>query len=225
MRNQIITYLKKCQDKEFREFLLKLLPDNNYPMIGVRIPELRKIAKKIVKEDYHTFLIEVKDEYFEEIMIEGFVIGYLPQPFDSKIKLIQDYLPKVSNWSLCDSFVITIKDHSKNYYIFCKKCMKSKNPYTVRFGIVSILFYFLQSEHIDEILTLLTSTNHDHYYVKMAIAWCLAESLVYHPNKTLEAMQHLEDDWTYNKSIQKARESLRINKKEKEHLNTLKRSK
>lgn len=225
MRNQIIDQLKKLQNKEFRDFSLRLLPDNSYAMIGVRLPELRKIAKRIIKEDPQLFLKEVKDEYFEEVMIEGFIIAYQPQSFTAKSKLIQAYLPKVTNWSLCDSFVITLKDQSESYYTFCKKCMKSKNPYTVRFGIVSFLFYFLQSDHIDEILLLLTTLNHDHYYVKMAIAWCLAESLVHHPNKTLTAMNNLSDDWTYNKTLQKARESLRFSKKEKEHLNTLKRSK
>lgn len=225
MRNQIIKQLKALQNKKFRDFSMKLLPDNEYILLGVRLPELRKIAKTLLNSDYTSYLREVKDEYFEEVMIEGFIIASLTEPFVTKKKLIKNFLPKISNWSICDSFVITIKDYSEDYYKFCKECLKSNNPYTKRFAIVSFLFYFLKNEHIDELLYLITNLNHPHYYVKMAIAWCLAESMVYYPEKTIEAMQKMKDDWTYNKAIQKSKESLRISKKQKEHLNSLKRSK
>lgn len=224
MRNQIIATLKQLQDSKYRDFSQSLLPDNTYNMIGVRIPNIRKIAKEIIKTDSNTFLSETKSEYFEEVLLEGFVIAGIPLSFKAKQKQIKAYLPKVTNWSLCDSFTISLKDNSPEYYAFAKTCTQSKSPYTIRFGIVSLLMHFIQTENIDEILTLLSTIKTDHYYVKMALAWFYAESFVFHYDKTVAYLLHIPDDWVVNKSIQKARESYRIPTQKKEHLKSIKRS-
>ena len=63
-------------ENDYRRFQQKLLPDH-CELIGVRLPILRKIAKRIVKEDYPLFLSQGPEDYFEEKMLKGMVIGYL----------------------------------------------------------------------------------------------------------------------------------------------------
>lgn len=224
MRNEILEQLVQLQEPQYRDFSLSLLPDNTYPMMGVRIPKVRKLAQQILKTDPQGFLKETTGEYFEEVLLEGFVLAGLPIPFKEKQNQIMHYLPKISNWSLCDSFVTALKDSSTDYYEFSKTCIQSNNPYTQRFAIVSFLMYYIQSDHIGEILDLLSHLHSDHYYVNMAIAWCLAESLVFNYDQTLQLLFTLDHDWVVNKTIQKARESYRISPEKKEQLKSLKRS-
>lgn len=50
MMNQIRQELLNLTDKEYQKFNQKLCPDTKKKMIGIRVPVLRKLAQKIVKE-------------------------------------------------------------------------------------------------------------------------------------------------------------------------------
>ncbi|MEG0177403.1 DNA alkylation repair protein [Anaerorhabdus sp.] len=216
MRNQIIKECKEHQDLKYQVFNSSLIPDNNYRMIGVRMPILHKIAKNIIKSNPSAFLKEVKDIYYEEVMIEGLVIAQLQT--EDKYTLITNYLPKITNWSLCDSFVLALKDNSEDFFKYVINCTKSNNPYTIRFGIVNMLYYYINDRYLLTILKIITKLNTEHYYVKMARAWCMAECYIKYPNETMPYLLKLNDYWVLNKSIQKIKESLRLTKDEKQYV-------
>ena len=46
-------------------------------ILGVRLPILRKLAKKIIRGDWRAYLASAQDQSFEEIMLQGMVIGYV----------------------------------------------------------------------------------------------------------------------------------------------------
>ena len=96
--------LNSLRDDNYREFQSKLIPDLKKPIIGVRLPVLRKLAKEEAKKDYKEFLNQCSDDTYEEIMVQGFVIGCASISEDEKFLLIERFLPKIDNWAVCDGF-------------------------------------------------------------------------------------------------------------------------
>lgn len=63
--------LYNMQDKEYQKFHTKLCPGVNN-IIGIRIPELRNYAKKI---NGKIDIKNISNNYYEEIMLKGMLIG------------------------------------------------------------------------------------------------------------------------------------------------------
>lgn len=213
-------------DGEYKKFHSALIPgiDN---ILGVRVPEIRKIAKAYANtEGGFEFLSELPHRYYDENMLHGIIIGYTKAEYGVLEKYVHDFLPYVDNWAVCDSFVSSLKYFFKDK----EKCLDlvrrligSDSVYKIRFALVSLLNYYVDNEHIDEALSLTLSVTRDDYYVKMAQAWLVSVCLVKEYEKTVKVLEsRLFSPWVHNKAIQKARESLRISKERKAYLNSLK---
>ena len=104
-----------------------------------------------------------------------------------------------------------------------KGWLKSGRTYTVRFGIVTLLGFFLDGEFKPEMLQLVADVKSDEFYVKMAAAWYFSIALVKQYDAAVPYFQeHRLDPWTHNKALQKAVESRRIPAETKEYLKSLK---
>lgn len=219
---KIIDKLFEYQDLKFKDFNSKLIPNiTPYSVIGVKTPIIRSIAKEL--NDYEEFIHELPHMYHEENMLHASIIS-LQKDVDKVILMLDDFLDYVDNWAVCDT--ISPKAFKKDYYKslkFIKKCLKSKKTYRIRFGIVSLLQFFLDDEFSDEINNLVLSIKSDEYYVNMAKAWYFSFALIKQYDKTIEIIKNKKlDKWTHNKSIQKAIESYRVSNDKKEYLRTLK---
>lgn len=223
---EIRKVLFELQDKKYKEFHSGLCP-NNDNIIGVRIPDLRKLAKEISKEDWRKFLDENKNEYYEETMLEGFVIGYAKMELEERFRLLTTFVPKIDNWAVCDCSCSTFKFVQKNkkeMWEFIKTYLNSSKEFELRFAIIIILDYYLTDEYIDEVFRIFDKVKKEDYYVKMAIAWTLQVAYVKYKEKTIKYLENNKlDDFTYNKAIQKMIESYRISKEEKDILRKMKR--
>ncbi|CAM5203706.1 3-methyladenine DNA glycosylase AlkD OS=Ureibacillus acetophenoni OX=614649 GN=SAMN05877842_10282 PE=4 SV=1 [Ureibacillus acetophenoni] len=213
-------------DEKYKNFQYTLIP-NTTNILGVRLPILRKMAKEIAKGNWQDFLRNSHEDYFEELMLKGIVIGYVKLGIDEKLQWVEWFVPKISNWSICDSFCsslkITEKDRKK-VWDFLMPYLNSTNEYEVRFGIVMLLNYFIEKEYIVMVLRLFNSIKHDGYYVKMAIAWAISFCFIHFPSKTLKFLYNNDlDDFTYNKALQKIIESNRIEPETKEQIREMKR--
>ena len=89
---------------------------------------------------------------------------------------------------------------------------------------VMMLNYYLNDAYIDKVLYAYDHMKNDGYYLKMGVAWGLAEAYVKCPEQTKSFLDnnHL-DDFTFNKAIQKMQESFRITPEEKAALKAMKR--
>ena len=196
--------LKNLADEKYKKFHSGLCPNNNN-ILGVRIPKLRNLAKEISKGDWRKFLEENKNEYYEETMLEGFVIGYAKMELEERFKLLTTFVPKIDNWAVCDCSCSTFKFVQKNkkeMWEFIKIYLNSSKEFELRFAVIIIL----------------------DYYLKMAIAWTLQVAYVKYKEKTIKYLENNKlDNFTHNKAIQKMMESYRIDKKEKEILRSMKR--
>lgn len=217
--------LYSMQDEKYRKFSSSLIPDHG-KFIGVRLPDIKNLAKEIAMDDPVKFLNSAKDDSFEEIMLQGYVIGRI-KDFDMVLNLCEKHIPKIYNWSLCDSFVMGLKifnKHKSEVFEFIQPYLKSEKTYDLRFAIVVLLDYFVEEEYLPKLYEIFDSVKHDDYYVKMALAWAVSVCFVKFPNETMEYLKNcdLSDD-VFNKSLQKIRESNRVKTETKAIIKTMKK--
>lgn len=226
MGNKIRQDLFAMQDLKYKEFHGSLCPDMDN-IIGVRIPKLREYAKELYKCN-NLKDIKIEDKYYEELVIQGMLIGFqTKEPIEEVIKQVEEFIPKINSWAVCDTFCAGLKITKKyptEMFKVIKKYLKSAQEYQVRFAIVMLLDYYINDQYIDQVLQILDNVKLDKYYVQMANAWAISICLIKYYNKTLDFLNTTKiDDFTYNKGIQKALESYRITNDQKEYLRTLKR--
>lgn len=210
------------------DFYKNLIP-NASPISGVRIPELRKLASRIAKEDYKDFLNKNPLDTYEMETLHAFVIGYARDDINTVLKYLQDFIPKVHDWSvndsLCQSFKIARK-HREEVFDMLMQYRDSQKEFEVRVIAVMLMSHFLVDAYIDEVINVLNTLHAQEYYAKMGIAWAVATIMAKYPDKCLKYMESKDnklDDWTYNKAIQKMKESYRVSDKMKEIVNGMKR--
>ena len=199
-------------DEKYQKFSSSLLPNVNN-VLGVRLPILRKIAKKISKENYLIFFKQNNNEFFELTMLEGMIISHLPEI--EQEKYIKNFIPKINNWAVCDSFCAGLKNISID---FIKPYFKSNKEYELRFAFVILLNYFIDS-HYEFAIQKICEFNNEQYYAKMAVAWCLSICIIKNYNQAINDIQKLQiQPWVLKKGITKAIESLRLTKEQKNEL-------
>ena len=219
--------LFELKDENYAEFQSKLTP--NVPsenFIGVRVPEVRKLAKQLAKEGSYTdFLNQLPHKYYDENMLNGLLIAEI-KDYDKCIEALERFLPYVDNWAVCDTMSPQVfKKHRAQLLEKIKEWSASQHVYTCRFGIEMLMTHFLDDDFKPEYLDIPVSVNLEDYYAKMMVAWFFATALAKQWDATLPYIKdnRLTDDWTHNKTIQKARESFRITNEQKELLKTMKR--
>lgn len=224
--NNIREKLFELQDKKYKDFHSSLCPNIN-DIIGVRIPELRNIAKQIAKENPVEYLENVPKEYYEEKMLQGLVIGYMKSSLEEKQKYLDEFVPIIDNWAICDCCTSTYKFTNKyltEMWNYIQKYLSSDKEFELRFAIVMLMDYYITDEYIDRVIKIYDNIHNDAYYVKMAIAWALSVCYVKFPKKTMDFMQKNNlDDFTYNKALQKMIESYRVDENIKNELRKMKR--
>ncbi|KYZ75340.1 DNA alkylation repair protein [Anaerosporomusa subterranea] len=213
-------------DEEYRQFHSSLLPGTNN-ILGVRLPLLRELAKELAKGDWRGYLAMAQDEYYEEVMLQGLVIGYAKADIDEILAYVAAFVPKINNWGVCDSFCSSLKitkQHRMRVWEFIQPYLLSEKEFELRFGIVMMLDFYMEGEYIDQVLTLLDGAKHEGYYVKMAVAWAISICFINYPEKTMAYLQNNTlDDFTYNKALQKITESFRVDKETKALIRSMKR--
>ncbi|MCR8657484.1 DNA alkylation repair protein [Paenibacillus endoradicis] len=222
MKEQLID----LAEEEYQKFSAALIPNINN-VLGVRLPELRKIARKLAKNDWRTYLEKADHQYFEEIMLQGMVIGYVQTDIEERLNYISTFVPKIDNWSVCDSFCTGLKfthDNRNLVWVFLQTHLVSNKEYEIRFGVVMFIFYYIDEQYIDKVLEILDSISHDGYYVKMAVAWAVSICYVKLPESTMIYLKdNTLDNFTYNKALQKITESTRIDLDTKKKIRSMKR--
>lgn len=217
--------LLEMQDLEYRNFHSRLMPTvDRDSIIGVRVPQLRKYAKAICKEkDINAFLENLPHQYYEENNVHGFIIQEI-KDFDLCIAELERFLPYIDNWATCDMLrPKCFKKHTNELYEYVKKWIKSDKVYTVRYALGMLNSYYLDEHFSTEQLSLAASVTNEDYYVKMMIAWYFATALSKQYTSTLPFIENkVLSPWVHNKTIQKAIESYRITKEQKEYLKSLK---
>lgn len=215
MINNLKRELIQLSEPKYKEFSSKLTP-NIDNILGVRLPILRRIAKRLIKENYIDFFKQNDDEFFELTMLEGMIIGYLP--VQEQVKHIKKFIPKINNWAVCDSFCTGLKNISID---FIEPYFKSSKEYELRFAFVILLNCFIDSNY-DYVIRKISEFNNEQYYAKMAVAWCLSICIVKNYKHAIKDIRRLKiQPWVFKKGITKAIESLRLTNNQKQELRNI----
>lgn len=217
--------LFELQDAEYKAFHSKLMPTvDDIKIIGVRVPELRKLANELWKNGTGEEFIKIlPHELYEENNIHAFFIEKI-KDFDLALAETEKFLPYIDNWATCDMF--SPKVFAKNTDKIYEKSLEwinSDKIYTIRYGIGMLMRYFLDEEFTQEVLNIVADVKSDEYYVNMMIAWFFATALAKQYDSAIKYIERKKlDTWVHNKTIQKAIESNRIKEDQKKYLRTLK---
>lgn len=216
---EIDEILKYNIDIEYKKFNQRLLPGIEN-IQGIRIPILRKISKEIyLNYDYRNFLKEYDEVYFENIMLKGFVIGNMNTKndcLDEILDYIEEFIPKIDNWSICDSFCSSLKitkKHKKEMLLLVKEQVNMESEYQVRFALVMLLLYYVEESYLDEIFIIINNIDKSkkYYYIEMAIAWLLTEVYIKYPEYLIERIMDVRiNDSIITKFIRKVKDSYKI---------------
>ena len=217
--------LFRLQDREYRDFQKKLIPTADPDtVIGVRTPELRKYAARLVKSDrIDEFLSDLPHRYFDENQLHAFIVSEI-RDFDRCVGEVTRFLPYVDNWATCDQMSPKVfRKHMEELLPHIREWMDSGETYTVRFGIGMLMQHFLDADFRPEYPERVAGIRSDEYYVNMMIAWYFATALAKQYEQVIPYIEGRRlEDWTHNKAIQKAVESYRITPEQNEYLRGLK---
>ena len=217
--------LFQLQDKGYRDFHSKLIPTIPVEsIIGVRIPVIRKLAKEYGKDPESVeFLKQLPHTYYDENILHALLVAEI-KDYEVCVKEVERFLPYVDNWAVCDIFSPKVFRKNKDKLIDkIREWTASGHPYICRFGMEMLMTHFLDDDFRVEYLEIPAAVHSEEYYVNMMIAWFYATALAKQWDATVGYIEKkCLDPWTHNKTIQKARESYRITREQKEYLKTLK---
>ena len=212
------------KDEEYKEFQAKLVPNiSPDTMIGVRTPQMRKIAKEVFNsENKDEFLKDLPHRYYEENLVHFFVIAMI-KDFDECVRAVEEFLPYIDCWPVSDQ--ATPKAFTRNHeklLPYIRKWIKSDHIYTARFGIRMLMSEFLGEDFKHDYLEWVATVKGEDYYIKMMVAWYFATALAKRYDESVKYIEERKlDEWVHKKAIQKALESYRVTDEHKEYLKSL----
>lgn len=222
---EIAKKLLSLQDVPYADFTAKLIPNvARENIIGVRLPQLRALAKELLNSpEAAAFLKALPHQFHEENMLHAVLLGFL-RNMDEAVAAVERFLPYVDNWAVCDSLrPKAFANKGEALLPTLERWISSKNPYTVRFGLLMLMTHYLDGQFSPDLLEIPAAIRSEEYYVNMMVAWYFATAL----SKQWDAVigyleQHKLPEWTHRKTIQKAVESFRITPQQKAYLRSLK---
>ncbi len=212
--------LLKWQDSKYRKFQQRLI-NTKYPILGIRVNQLRKMAKNIALGDIYGYLRYCQDDSYEEVLLQGLVIATIRET-ECSFKYFDKFIRKIDNWAICDTCCASMKivhDHLDYYLPFIKDYLKDSNPFVVRIGIVLFLDYYLpDKKYVPLIFSLCDEIQTTDYYVNMAIAWLLSICYIKHKELTTAYLNNNKlSSFVYRKTIQKILESRQVSDLDKKY--------
>lgn len=223
-------HLLQLAERGNKKFTESLNPGVEH-ILGIRVPDLRKLAARIAKDDWEAYLDTADTYYMEERMLQGMVLGCIRPDADVEVYLhrVTQFVWNINSWSVCDTFKFGggkkfIEANKDRLWEYLKTWMHAEGEYEIRFGVVMAMQHFIDEEHLDELFSLYDGIRHEGYYVRMAVAWALSVCFVKFPERTLAYLkQNSLDKFTYNKALQKITESYRVDAATKKVIRGMKR--
>ncbi|QTE72172.1 DNA alkylation repair protein [Clostridiales bacterium FE2011] len=217
--------LSSLQDLKYRDMQVRIIPSvKPESIIGVRTPELRKMAKELAQsQEIGVFLENLPHKFFEENQLHAFIVSGM-KDYRECLGTLNRFLPYVDNWATCDQMSPRVfKKHRPELMESIRGWLGSAETYTIRFGIGMLMEHYLDEDYNPACPEMVAAVRSEEYYVNMMIAWYFATALAKQYEAVLPFItEHRLDTWTHNKAIQKAIESFRITPEQKEYLKSLK---
>lgn len=175
----VLFELNEKADEKYKDFIAKLIPTiDKDTIIGVRMGDLRRLAREIRKEANLDIFNEAKFYYREENLLYALCIFKMSESFDKAMDALDAFLPYIDSWEVTDLIageIIIDEAHREEAFQKALSYVHSSDEYTIRLGLVIMNKKYNDEAHIEKILAVLKTKNTDAYYVNMAAAWLLCE--------------------------------------------------
>lgn len=231
---EIRNKLNALAEEEYRTFSARLVPGGK-PMLGVRLPKLRAMAKELARDSdtpertWRRYLEEASDDYFEEIMLQGMTLGLVRADVEEILSYADRFVPKINDWSIndsfCNGFRAAKRAPQRVYewllpYLY-PEAQDEAHAFTQRMALIMLMCHYLTPEYITRVLEACDAVQNENYYTRMGAAWTLATAYAKFPEETAAYLKsgncHLPEE-TVQMTIRKLCESRRIPPEEKEAL-------
>lgn len=218
---EFLDEIKSYAEENYRDFHKKLLKNDTINVLGVRVPTLRKLAKKYKGEVDN--LLTFPDEYYEVTFIKLSAVALLD--YNDFIARLDSCIKLVDNWATCDCFIPKCVAKKRDEFLpKIREFAAKSGEFDQRFALTTLLHFYVEEKYLETIFSLVERCDTSKYYVHMAAAWLIAEALAkYYPRARGFLMENSLDKRTHNKAIQKACESFRLSNDEKNYLKGIKR--
>lgn len=219
--SELLEKLNKHRETDFACFQKRLIATKQ-EILGVRTPILRAIAKEVALNTELEDLFAYPDEYYEVTFIKLTVVSSLP--YERFIGYVERCVALMDNWATCDCFKAKCIHERKDEFLSVLEGVFNRGgEYDERYVLVTLLYAYVEDEYLPIVREYLQRADTKPYYVHMAAAWLTAEVLVKRYDFGVCILkERILDTKTHNKAIQKARESFRLTKEQKEFLTSLK---
>lgn len=231
---EIRNKLKMLAEEEYRTFSARLVP-GGVPMLGVRLPKLRAMAKELARgaetpeRTWRRYLEEASDDYFEEIMLQGMTLGAVRADVEEILRYADRFVPKICDWSINDSFCNGFRAAKREPERVYKWLLPYLHPaeedeahaFSQRMALIMLMSHYLTPDYITRVLEACDTVHNENYYTQMGAAWTLATAYAKFPNETSAYLKgghcHLSET-VMQMTVRKLCESRRIAPEEKEAL-------
>ena len=112
-KEEILEHIKSLADEQYRNFHSGLCPETSN-ILGVRVPVLRSYAKELMDEDWRETYRNVGNQYYEEVMLQGMMLGIAKITIEELLEYLEEFIPKIDNWAVCDVTCSGLKLVNKN---------------------------------------------------------------------------------------------------------------
>jgi 3-methyladenine DNA glycosylase AlkD len=220
-RRELDRLLAEKADPVYREFTAKVIPGSK-KILGVRTPDLRKISKSIMKEDWRKFL-EMPSTNYEQDLLRALVTAEAPMDGSERIERTEALIPDIDNWAVCDalcgSWKLDSEETKEDLWHMSTELLGTGEEFPMRVGAVMMLSHFIDGEHIAGVLRYMTETPGSSYYYNMGAGWCLSYCYFSFPELTEKAIFSDTIDPEVRKlAVRKIRESRQVSAEDKERL-------
>ena len=213
-REQLIKELEALSDEKYRIFNEKIVHASSYRVIGVRMPDIKAIAKQYKADWKEVFALPY--DSFEEIMVKGAALGFADADLSEKEPYIIGYAEMIDNWAECDCFCSCLKvrkSEEARLFSLAQELMSRKEEFVSRVGIVLMFSKFKDEVSMKKALAIYDALPCGEYYRDMAVAWGISVYCVYYPQDIIAYLESSPIDMRIKKmAAQKIRDSLRIEK-------------
>ena len=137
-------------------------------ILGVHIPQLKKLAKELSRRPDAADLIasfeaeSVKGALcFEEKLVWGLMINAIKATQDHKLTLLRAFIPVMDNWAVCDTICCNIKwiKDKEALWEYLQPYSDSDREFEVRFAVVMSMIFFLDAESFQKVTARLDSID------------------------------------------------------------------
>lgn len=188
--------LHMLAEPDYAAFSAKLIPNLNRPLLGVRIPQLRQLAKALLRENPDVATGEAFTHLsHENIALHGFVLGYARMDYALWEPRVAQLVPLLDNWALCDmtcASLTLIRHHRSEGWRFLQSYLRSSDEFGQRFGVVMLMDHFLTDEWADRVLEAFVLVRPAGYYAAMAVGWALQAAFIRWPRRVFPLLSEAQ---------------------------------